>query len=806
MKQISVYYLLTLGVFLLGSCNKPNEISSDPNLILWYQSPAQKWADALPLGNGRLAAMVFGGVETEQYQLNEESLWAGCQLNPIAENFNDNLKVFQQMVLKGDFAGAHDFGVEKLTAKPTSFRSYEPFGDLRIDFTSQDSVTDYRRELNMSEGISIVSYTSGETKITRESFISAIDDLLCIRLIARGKGKINCVIRFERFKDAVVNAAEGGIINIEGQIVDVTSPEAYDDNSGGSGTGGAHMKFAGKIVARTSNGIISPQGEKLVVKDADVVEILFSAATDYNLALMNFDRSLDPKKITKEILDKAGQKSWRSLRAAHAKDHAAMFNRVSLDLGSHGDNALPTDQRIEAFRSGSKDNDLFVQMFQFGRYLLMASSRDPAKLPANLQGKWNDREWAPWESDYHLDVNLQMNYWPAGACNLSETVEPLTSWFEGLSKFGEPVAKEMFNARGWCAFVASNPFGRATPSASNITSQFNNGVLDPLAGAWMLMNLWDHFNYTQDREFLRERLYPLLRGSSEFIMDLLIPDSLGVLQFIPSTSPENAFIDPETGRIIRVSASSTYHLSIIKAVFGATLEASEILQNKDPICLEIRDREQRLAPFTVDKAGRLMEWRHEFSAQIPTHRHFSHLLGVHPFAIINKDDTPGLFHAAKKSLEVRLDGRDGVGLGWTGAQAALLSAWFYDAENAYRGVKDVMSVRENSTFLNADRIFQIDANFGVTSAIAEMLLQSHRRDKNGNFVIDLLPALPDEWATGQVSGLRARGGFEVDMEWEGGDLKSAIVFSKSGGSCKVCIRDRLIELTLKPGEQREMID
>jgi len=786
----------------LRVCASPVNEIPNTSCCLWYDAPAEKWNDALPLGNGRLAAMVYGGLDTEQYQINEESLWAGCQANPIAENFYEKLKKFRQMVLAGDLTGAHDFGLEEMIAYPTSFRSYEPFGNLLIDFLNQDSVADYRREVDMSTGISTVRYRTGASEVVRESFISAIDDALCIKLSAKGNERLNCSVRFERFKDAEVSVLEGGIITISGQIVDIAGPDAYDDNAGGSGVGGKHMKFAGQVVARTAKGTISPQGDKLVLKDADDVVIIFSAGTDYNVTLMNFDKSINPVSKARDIVTQAMNKSWKELKEAHVKEHTEMFNRVRLDLGTPGQKEIPTDKRIEAFKNGAKDPDLIVQLFQFGRYLLMSSSRGTAVLPANLQGKWSERQWAPWEADYHMNVNLQMNYWPAGVCNLSETVKPLTLYMKGITKSGQPVAKEMFNAGGWCSGHATNPFGRVTPSASSTRSQFVNGVLDMLAGAWMVMNLWDHYQFTQDREFLEQELYPMLKGASEFIMDALIADSEGMLQFIPSASPENLFIDPRTSRTLRVTATSTYHLSIIKAVFAATQQASKILDKKEPVYDRIAETQKRLPPFKVDATGRLAEWRHDVKEQEPTHRHLSHLLGVHPFGMINPDETPGLFKAAKKSLKVRLDGRVGMG-GWSGAHAAIMSAWFHDANTAYMGVKGFMG-RRSKTFLNADRIFQIDANFGVCSVIAEMLIQSHRRDPDGNFVIDLLPAVPDDWASGSAKGLRARGGFEVDMAWEKGEIVSTAIRSENGGTCKVRFKDRILALALKPGEEKRL--
>lgn len=785
------------------SCSPSLKETADPTLKLWYQSPAQKWSNALPLGNGRLAAMVYGGIDTAHYKINEESLWAGSQANPIAENFNENLKIYQQMILEGDLAGAHDFGIEKLTSSPTSFRSYEPFGDLFIDFPKQNNVTDYSRALDMSTGLSTVSFTAGDSEILRESFISAVDNALCIRISTQGDEKINCAIRFERFKDAQVSTSKEGEINIVGQIVDIEAPNGYDDNSGGSGAGGDHMKFAGQLVAKTKQGTLTPHQDKLLVEGADELVIFFSAATDYNLSLMNFDRSLDPVRITEEIIDNARKKTWKKLLAAHLKEHTDLFNRVDLTLGAKTNTAIPTDKRIEAFRNGAVDHDLLVQLFQFGRYLLMSSSRSPGQLPANLQGLWSQREWAPWEADYHLNVNLQMNYWPADVCNLSETAAPLFEWFSTLTKFGEQAAKEMFNADGWCTGHATNTFGRVTPSASSLSSQFNNGVLDMLAGAWMVMNLWDHYEYTQNKEFL-ERLYPLLAGASTFIIDALIPDSTGTLHFIPSGSPENAFEDPLTGRTVRGSATTTYHLSIIKAVFAVTLASSKILNNEDPICETIQRTEKLLPQFKIDNTGRLMEWPHDYKENITTHRHFSHLLGAHPFSIINKDATPELLQAAKKSLEVRLAGRKGS-TGWSGAQAAILSAWFDDADGAYQGLKHFLTVKKNKTFLHADRILQIDANFGMTSAMAEMLIQSHRKDDDNKVVIALLPAIPADWATGSVTGLCARGGFVVDMEWQAGKIIAAEITSKTGGSCKVRIHDQLMDVTLKKGEKRALV-
>ena len=798
-KLMTITILFVMGFFFMA-CDKPS--SEDTNLKLWYDAPAQAWAHALPIGNGRLAAMNYGGISTERFQLNEESLWAGSQTNPYAEDFRENLTRIQDMVLAGKYAEAHDFGVDNLTARPTSFRSYEPLADLLIDFDGQGEVTDYKRELDLSTGISKVSYRSGNTRVEREAFISAVDDVLGIRLSFSGSEKINATIGLERFEGAEVTTHPGGALHLDGQVIDIEDPDGYDDNPGGSGPGGKHMRFAGRLLAKVDEGTLKAEKNRLVVENAGEVIILFTAATDYNLSMLNFDRTIDPGAQADKILENARSKTWKQFKASHIKEHSDMFNRVSLDLGPSPNDTLPTDRRIEAFKNGSEDQGLVVQLFQFGRYLLMGSSRSPAILPANLQGKWNEMEWAPWEADYHLNVNLQMNYWPSDVTNLSETNEPLIDWFEQIAANSRPYASEMYHAGGWFSCHATNPFGRVTPSASTPLSQFINGVLDPLAGAWMVMNLWDHYEYSQDKTLLKERIFPMLRGSSEFILDMLIPGNDGILNFVPSTSPEMGYIDPETGRIVRITATSTYHLSVIQAVFEATLEASDILDSDDPISDRIQKAQESLPAFPVNSDGRLMEWRQDFEEGDPGHRHLSHLLGIHPFWLINPDD-PELFKAARKSLDWRKENGQGEGGGWSGAHASIMFAWFCDGDSALDGLETILHSFEG-TLLNARRIFQIDANFGATSAVAEMLIQSHRKDNQGNFIIHLLPAIPEKWTSGTVIGLRTRGGFEVDIEWEEEVLLSATVSSPSGGACKIRYRDKTMDLSLEPGEKQEL--
>jgi len=796
-----IIFVLSLLLVFSSSCSKTEKTVKNNQLKLWYETPAKKWTDAFPLGNGRLAAMCFGGTDTERFQLNEESLWAGCPSNPYADNFREKLTKLQNLVLAGEFEKANDFGIKNMTAGPTSFRSYEPLADLLIQFANKDSISDYKRELDLSTGICKVSYKVGDSEILRESFISAVDDVLCVRLVSTGKEKINCRIAMSRQKDARFTTLPGGKLNMDGQIIDIEAPDAYDDNAGGSGKGGKHMRFASRLQSKVSGGTVQTDNDGLVVENAKEVMVVFTAATDYNLSKLNFDSSIDPGQKAGNILAKIKNKSWKQLKDAHTQDHSLMFNRVSLDLGTTPNDTLPTDQRLLAFKNGTSDPGLAVQLFQFGRYLLMNSSREPAILPANLQGKWSERLWAPWEADYHLNVNLQMNYWPADVTNLTETVNPLLNWFEQITEVSKSLAKEMFDANGWFSFHASNPFGRVTPSASTFPSQFNNGVLDPLPGAWMVMNLWDHYEFTQDREFLRNKLYPLLSGASEFILDVLVKDSDGKLHFVPSTSPENQYLDTATGKMMRITSTSTYHLSIIKAVFKATTEAAAILGKSDKVCKRITEAEKLLPDFLIDKNGRISEWREERQEKEPGHRHLSHLLGVFPFALITPE-TPELFDAAKHSLAWREQNGHG-GMGWAHAHALLMHARFLDREKAYESLHALLSKGNKSSLMNTIGPFQIDGNFGATAGIAEMLVQSHLKDENGNFILQLLPALPAEWQSGSVAGLCARGGFVVDIKWMDGKVTAASIFSEKGGSCKVRIRNNKIDLTLIGGEKWE---
>ncbi|NLE38749.1 MAG: glycoside hydrolase family 95 protein, partial [Pirellulaceae bacterium] len=450
--------------------------------VLWYDRAGEEWTEALPLGNGRLGAMVFGGTGRERLQLNEESLWAGEPVEVYPKDFARNLEEVRRLVLDGKVAEARELGLKTLTESPTSFRSYEPLADLWIDVEHDDDGA-YRRELDLRSGVARVRYRVGNVRYSREVLISAVDDVLAVRLSVDTPGRLHARVRLTRAKDMTVAAVGRDRLHMDGQIIDIAAPKAHDDNPGGSGPPGPHMKFAARLVARAEDGDVSSEGDSLVIDGATEVVLLFTAATDYNLDKMNFDRSIDPGRTADGILERAARKTWDRLLRDHIAEHRRSFDRVSIDLGFSENDALPTDQRIAAVRRGGADPGLAALYFQYGRYLLMSSSRRPGRLPANLQGIWNDQMWAPWEADYHLNINLQMNYWPADTCNLAETLDPLVDWFTRLTERGRTTARRLYESDGWVAYLATNPFGRSTPSASTKPSQFDNAVLDPLAGA-----------------------------------------------------------------------------------------------------------------------------------------------------------------------------------------------------------------------------------------------------------------------------------------------------------------------------------
>lgn len=781
------YILFLLIVISLGSCDSAEQLSEE----LWYDREAGNWFEALPLGNGRLGAMVYGRVEEEQLQLNEESLWAGCPEDPYPDDIRKHYARFQKLNLENRYDEALEYALEHLAVSPTSIRSYTTLGDLFIGF-DHTRPENYRRSLNLEKGIATVEYEIDGNRYIRESFISSSYNAIFYHFSNVKNRPSKCEIRFEREQDIQIHTDGNNILCVDGQIFD--DPEGYDDNRGGSGQGGYHMKFSAHVAVQIDEGELSTEKGRLMIDNAGEFTIIASAATDYNPAIMNFDRSIDAEKTSMAILSRALETPYEVVRARHIKDHSQVYNRVSFRISDLEEDTIPTDRRIKNLSLNGNDNYLTQIFFQYGRYLLMSSSGGKARMPANLQGLWNNEIWARWESDYHLNINLQMNYWPADVCNLPGTFVPLSNFMFRLSEKGKKTARMFIGSDGWVAHHATNPFGRTTPSGSDASSQVNNGYCFPMAGAWMSLSLWRHFEFTGDTEYLRDTVYPVIRGASRFILDFLVENEKGELVTAPSYSPENSYIDPLSGNRIRNTVAAAIDIQIIRDVFHACLAAEQLLSENN-LTEEIMAATDKLPAIKIGADGTIQEWYDDYEDAEPGHRHISHLFALYPSKQISVAD-PDLFDAARKTLEKRL--REGGGqTGWSRAWVINFYARLLKGDECNFHITELIrdQVSPNLFDLHPPHTFQIDGNLGATAGIAEMLIQSHEEG-----TIRLLPALPSDWPEGHIEGIRTRGNFQVDIYWKNGELERANIVAIKGGKSKIVYRDTSVEFDLEESE------
>lgn len=773
-----------LSVCLIGFAQSNK--TDDPNLKLWYNEPASIWEEALPLGNGKAGAMVFGGIVTERFQLNDITLWSGSPVAGNKENGPEILKQTREAIVNGEYEKAGQ--AWKKMHGPYSAR-YLPMGDLFVKMKLNDTVArNYYRDLNIQHAVSNVRYETSDGKFSRQSFVSFTDKVLVVELTSNKQKNIS----FETWLTSklhykIIPVSDNYII-LRGKApyyvahrVSESIQVGYKDDNGEGTNFEIHLKI------KTIGGTVKIANNKLVVANANAVTLYITDATSYN----GFDKSpglegKDPSIEAKLNLQKAYEKSFKQLKLAHLTDYHSLFNRVSLNLGIDAKAIkLPIDDRLIRFTSGKSDNQLQTLYFQYGRYLLIACSR-VQEMPANLQGLWNDLVSPPWGSNYTTNINTEMNYWLAENTNLSECHAPLFSFIENLSKNGAITAKINYGANGWCVHHNSDIWAKTSPTGGGDWDPRGMPVWScwAMGGAWLCQHLYRHYEYTGDEKFLREKALPLMKGAAEFLLSWLVEDSTGHLVTNPSTSPENSFM--LKGKLLEVSMASTMDMSITRDLFSNTIKTLEILNTEPEFKEKLQVALSKLYPYYIGQYGQLQEWFLDWDRPEDNHRHISQLFGLFPGTQISLGRTPELAAAAKQSLIHRGD----VSTGWSMAWKINWWARLQDGDHALKILKAGLTyidpkdklAKGGGTYPNlfdACPPFQIDGNFGGAAGIAEMLLQCY----DGS--IGLLPALPTEWPTGNVRGLKAKGGFEIAMDWKTGKLTKAIILSALGGKCRI---------------------
>lgn len=784
--MIKKIWLICFGLGL--GCSPTSEESKEEEMnqnehILWYEQPASNWMEALPIGNGRLGAMIFGDPTKERIQLNEDSLWPGGPDWGDAKGSPEDLDYVRKLILEGKTSIADKEMVERFSNKDI-VKSHQTMGDLYMEFETSGEIENYRRSLNLNDALAEVSYQIENQDYHRRIYASNPDEGMVIELKTTAPEGLNFSIKLDRPKDeghetVEVSTPSENQIAMLGEITQYggiknSEPKALDYG----------VKFETLLQAETDTGKVTSENGSLKVEGAEKVTLYLVANTSF------YHDSFQQK--NREALSKLSDKSGLELLENHKKDYQDLFDRVSFRLGEKQKENLPTDKRLENFKAGEEDLGLITDLFQYGRYLLISSSR-PGSNPANLQGIWNEHIAAPWNADYHLNVNLQMNYWPAEVTNLSELHQPLFEYGERLIERGKNTAKEQYGVEGGAVLHNASDLW-AAPYMQAREAYWGSWIH---GGGWLAQHYWQHFEFTHDKDFLEEKAYPALKEFAKFYSGWLVKDKeTGKWVSFPETSPENSYINDQ-GESVALSYGSAMGHQIIAEVFENTLIAADILNIEDDFTAEIKEKRNNLTSgLKLGPDGRILEWDKAYEEPEKGHRHLSHLYALHPGSEITEADT-ALFKAAQNSIDYRLE-HGGAGTGWSRAWMISFNARLLDAEAARYNIHKFFEISLADNLFDLHPPFQIDGNFGYTAGVAEMLLQSHEG------FLRILPALPESWKNGDLKGLKARGNITVDLEWESGKLKQLNLKTPEAKTVMVKYAGKEIGLDL-PGKNQKVI-
>ena len=742
---------------------------------LFYNQFVNDWMHALPLGNGRIGAMVFGNPDLETIEINEESLWSGRQIKEAYHATPEVLEQIRKLIAEERLQEAAALCTDTFLSDPPRVRFFESFGELLLDFADKSDYTDYRKELELADAVATVQWKKGGTSYQSESFVSAKHDLLVYKISTNGT-PFSCKLTMKRGQDAYTAAICDDTLLLNGRVT------YFGEQRYGAGDEG--MAF-GAMLHIDTDGVKTAEHDALTVTDATYLTVYGAFATNYNVKTFDVDESIDYRAALRARMDAIKALSYEQIKKAHVNEHHAWFGNHLLTLEGADYSDIPTNERLRAVKEeGRSDPDLCALYYNFGRYLLIESSGKFATLPANLQGIWAHGFRPAWGADYHTNINLQMNYWPAETCNCSKAVAPLSHFIKMLSIFGKDTARELFFCDGWAVNHTTDIFGR-----TGVHDLVGCGFF-PMAGPWLCLSLWEHYEFTNDEAYLSE-IYPILRDSCLFVCDYLTTGKDGYLVTSPSNSPENRFYYTEpdgTRQKSMLTEGATFDFEMIYALFTRTAYACKRLSEDAAFAQKLNDVLEKLPPLRVsERYGTICEWIRDYEETEPGHRHMSHLFGLHPADQINEND-PVIFEAAKRTIERRLS-HGGGQTGWSRAWIINFFARLKDGDSALDCLYNLFSTNTEANLfdLHPPHIFQIDGNLGATAGVAELLLQSHLGTPNER-IVELLPALPAEWKNGAVRGIKARGNLYFDLAWKDGKLTQVTVSGEKGATLRLKLK------------------